>query len=172
MNPGWRTHAQRQKSLAERFWEKVDKSADCWLWMGARNSRGYGVIQVAGHAIYAHRLVLELAGRPLASGMFACHTCDNPPCVRPDHLFAGTNSENILDAGAKGRLPTEHGPTWRANLSASLRKMRAAHPIPLRDTCRRGHPLTGDNVALSWDRRRGREHRRCRECDNARHRAR
>ena len=87
-----------------RFWAKVDTSGGfdaCWPWTGARNGRrGYGSFDHAG----AHRFALELKlGRPLAFGMFACHTCDNPPCCNPLHLFEGTHQDNVDDRQAKGR---------------------------------------------------------------------
>lgn len=82
------------KTDAERFWEKVDKSGDCWLWTAARrNGKRYGGFGVAGKQLMAHRYSWELG----------CHRCDNPPCVNPAHLFLGTNEQNMADMVAKGR---------------------------------------------------------------------
>ena len=92
--------------LEVRFWRKVRKGPGCWEWTGHRNEKGYGLIRVGGKdegSLYAHRVSYELAKGPLGEGMCALHTCDNPPCVRPDHLFAGTQRDNIDDMVAKGR---------------------------------------------------------------------
>lgn len=90
----------------ERFWSKVDRSPDCWVWTGAVNDRNrpsYGRIRIDGRTRYTHRLSWEMHHGPVPAGMEVCHTCDNPPCVRPDHLFLGTTSDNQQDACRKGR---------------------------------------------------------------------
>lgn len=93
-------------TLEARFWIKVDRSGDCWEWMAARNPyRGdYGIFSPSkGKTVTAHRMAWELAHGPIPDGMQVCHTCDNPPCVRLDHLFLGTNRANVTDKIAKGR---------------------------------------------------------------------
>lgn len=88
----------------DRFWSKVDKSGDCWLWTGTRSEKGYGEFFVGNRRkMRATRVMLELTGRPRPENTEACHTCDNPSCVRPEHLWWGTRRENMLDMVAKGR---------------------------------------------------------------------
>ena len=86
-----------------RFWARVDATAGfdaCWPWTGARKPNGYGVFERMG----AHRFALELRlGRPIGPGLQACHTCDNPPCCNPTHLFEGSAQDNVTDRHQKGR---------------------------------------------------------------------
>lgn len=96
------------RSFADRFWSKVDKTDSCWLWTGAVNDHGYGQVYVNGKLAYAHRVALVLSGRQVPPGMFACHHCDTPNCVRPDHLFIGTNADNMRDCANKGRAENMH----------------------------------------------------------------
>lgn len=89
---------------ATRFWSKVHKTSDCWLWVGDQFSNGYGRFTVSkGPQVGAHRTAYELAYGPIPRGMVICHRCDTKLCVRPDHLFAGTQADNMHDMIAKGR---------------------------------------------------------------------
>lgn len=86
-----------------RFWKKVDKSGNCWIWTGDRTSKGYGRISKDGVRIGTHRYSWLIHNGTIPKGLCVCHTCDNPPCVNPDHLWLGTNLENQQDMTKKGR---------------------------------------------------------------------
>jgi hypothetical protein len=94
----------RRADITERFWSKVDTSAECWIWTAAKRRDGYGMFQseTARNEV-AHRVAWRLTHGPIPDGMCICHHCDNPPCVRPDHLFLGTVADNNRDKTEKGR---------------------------------------------------------------------
>lgn len=95
---------------ASEFWSKVDKGSECWTWTGTHDHYGYGVVYT-GHGrrgrkqIKAHRLAFALANSiPLPDRTVeVCHSCDNPSCVRPEHLWAGSHTENMQDQFSKRR---------------------------------------------------------------------
>jgi hypothetical protein len=86
----------------ERFWNKVNKTDGCWEWTASLNQRGYGQFKFEGKMVKAHRYSITLDGRD-PTGKLVCHHCDNPKCVRPDHLFVGTDKDNMVDMVKKGR---------------------------------------------------------------------
>ncbi len=87
----------------KRFWSKVEKTDTCWLWRGALQPNGYGYFKLAGKNLKAHRYSYYLAHGEEPGAFFVCHTCDNPRCVNPEHLWLGTQLDNIKDMLAKGR---------------------------------------------------------------------
>lgn len=97
------------KTRAERFWSHVDKSGDCWIWLGAKDENGYGKVGAGDGrraTLLAHRVSWELVNGHISDGLFCLHRCDNPPCVNPKHLFLGTQRINIEDMVRKGRQRT------------------------------------------------------------------
>jgi len=94
-------------SLETRFWKKVQKlgKEDCWPWLGAQNGRGYGHIWGGNHIklCKSHRVSYELYNGQIPEEIDVCHTCDNPLCVNPNHLFLGTTKDNMQDMVKKGR---------------------------------------------------------------------
>lgn len=104
---GYEPAASRSRPVADRFWEKVTKGDGCWEWQGARIPHGYGNMTVPDHGHdYAHRISWQLHNGEIPAGLWVLHHCDNPPCVRPDHLFLGTAQDNVDDSIRKGRRTT------------------------------------------------------------------
>jgi hypothetical protein len=91
-----------QKAHA-RFWAVVIKTETCWLYVGNLHEKGYGKFYYHGHQEFAHRVSWEWEYGPIPEGLLVCHDCDVPNCVRPDHLWLGTNQENVIDCVRKGR---------------------------------------------------------------------
>jgi hypothetical protein len=90
--------------MAARFWAKVDKTGECWKWVGALHApHGYGVILRDRRLVLAHRMSWELTYGAIPPGMQVLHKCDNKPCVRPTHLWLGTQQDNVDDMISKGR---------------------------------------------------------------------
>lgn len=87
----------------DRFWGYVNRDGDCWKWTGKLASNGYGLFVVRGDSYLAHRVAYFIATGGLEDEKQVCHRCDNPGCVNPEHLFLGTQSDNVKDMLNKGR---------------------------------------------------------------------
>ena len=90
--------------VANRFWKFVNKSPNCWEWTGCRDEHGYGSLYVSSYRNErAHRFSWILHNGPVPDDLHVLHHCDNPPCIRPDHLFLGDRTTNAHDRHIKGR---------------------------------------------------------------------
>ncbi len=120
------------ETVADRFWGKVERIPDedsCWLWLAYVAPDGYGAFGLRGRSPHAHRVAYELTYGAIPTGLHVLHRCDNPRCVRPDHLFLGTNIDNIRDMDAKSRRRVGVGERQAlAKLTeAAVRDIRAQH---------------------------------------------
>lgn len=97
-----------------RFWKKVEKGGpcECWNWNACKNELGYGNLNLFGKSLLAHRVAFAISKGAFRSSLKVCHSCDNPSCCNPSHLWLGTDADNVADRDAKGRLvkgKTFHG---------------------------------------------------------------
>lgn len=99
------TNKRRTIPLEARFWMQVDKTEGCWLWRGSTRPNGYGRLQIveSRSAPGVHRISYELHYGPIPDGLFVCHRCDTPLCVNPEHLFLGSQADNMHDRQRKGK---------------------------------------------------------------------
>lgn len=120
------------------FAARLSSIAECLVYQGYRDAKGYGRIGFRGRTWKTHRLAWMFANGPIPSGLQVRHSCDNPPCCNPAHLLLGTNADNMRDMRERGG------------------HMKAA--------CPHGHPFTTDNTRIA----RGNHQRVCRTCERMR----
>ena len=95
-----------------KFWDRVDRSGECWTWKLSKSSNGYGQFYPSkGAPIGAHRFAAMISLSDWDPSLDVCHSCDNPPCVNPAHLWMGTARDNALDMSRKGRAPGQNRQT-------------------------------------------------------------
>lgn len=92
---------EREKA---RFWTKVEDTRTCWNWRSSFSRNGYGVFGFKGKSLKAHRVAYELVNGKIPQGLNVLHTCDNPKCINPDHLWVGTQGDNVVDICKKKRF--------------------------------------------------------------------
>lgn len=110
-----------------RFWSRVRKGDGCWIWLGKPTPKGYGIISVDKRHAYAHRFAFALHNGPIPDGLDVLHSCDNPLCVNPEHLFLGTHVDNMADMVAKGRNPRGERMGNTRLSDADARRIRELH---------------------------------------------
>jgi HNH endonuclease len=124
---------------ANLFWTHVDTNhpSGCWVWDDGRFKSGYGrfYLREQRRVMLAHRLSWELRHGQIPKGLFVCHHCDNPPCVRPDHLFLGTPKDNTADMHSKGRAGVPRGENH------PQAKLKVKQVLMIRDMLSSGVPV-------------------------------
>lgn len=142
----------------KRFWSKVDKSGDCWLWIGGK-SRGYGQFNLKNKNYFSHRLSYMLHIGLIPKGLLVCHKCDNRPCVNPSHFFLGTIQDNLFDMRSKGRQAKgdTHGsrthpesvPRGEKNVGAKLKDCDITKIRSIYSQWRTPHRIIGEMFGVS-----------------------
>lgn len=144
-------HHEEVADNSARFWSKVKKGSGCWEWTAGKDGAGYGSFGFRRNGKFkilgAHRLMYLFVKGEIPGSLCVCHTCDNPGCVNPDHLWLGTKKDNNADRRRKGR-----------------------NGFRFKEICVRGHRLDGDNLYY-YTSASGHPSRGCRACGRIRKRS-
>lgn len=159
-----RGRPKKYATREERFWSHIEKreGEGCWLWTGTTDAKGYGMCSVVYGSVRAHRASWLITKGAIPVGLYVCHRCDVRACVRPDHLFVGTQKDNMNDCVNKGRL--ERSDEWRKNVGlASKGRVKSSETVEKIRIASTGRRLTQEQkekrrlaVTLSWLKRRER----------------
>jgi hypothetical protein len=133
--------------IPERIKNRISilPSPGCWNWTACKTNRGYGKTSLNGMTTYVHRAIWVINFGEIPTGMYVCHKCDNPSCCNPEHLFLGTQKDNMRDCANKDRINRTNGNTNKK-------------------FCKHGHEFTDENTHIN---KKG--HRQCRKCDKEWH---
>lgn len=129
-----------------------EPNSGCWLWLGALNPKGYGQVHVKGVTLAAHRRSWQLHQGQIPDGLHVLHRCDNRMCVNPDHLFLGTNGDNVADRTKKGRHVSVIGEN-QSRSKLTEQDVRSIRQDPRHNTTIAGE-LGVSNVLISMVKRR------------------
>lgn len=124
-------HGPKPRPAEERFWAMVQKTDTCWLWVGKRSAKPgyYGSFNVGGtnaKTVRTSRFAFELTNGPIPDGLDVLHTCDNPPCVNPAHLYLGDAMRNSRDAVERGRMRKGNRHPWSRLTEDDVRAIRSS----------------------------------------------
>lgn len=122
-----------QKDI-DRFWSKVVKSDGCWVWKGETGRYGRGRIHAEGRYVQASHLSYRINRGAIPSGLFVLHSCDNPNCINPDHLFLGTQTDNMRDMARKGRGYLQKHPEKTQGEKHPMHKLTTDQVLMIRST--------------------------------------
>ena len=111
--------------IPDHVFDSIHKTETCWVWTKSTLVGGYGQVQIEGKKWTTHRLFYTYYKGEIPSGKLVCHTCDNPTCVNPDHLYIGTHKDNNNDTYNRNRMPLRYGD--QATNVVKLSKEEALH---------------------------------------------